>query len=122
MRRVRDAPPAAPPMSLRDRLLAKYEPADARFRDRGRVGTGLFGVLVDNLKAGRPVVLAGWQLRAVRPAEPARTVDGRAVAGGTMYRVDPDGSVVEVVARRDPDDRMSIIGWDEVGAASGRSR
>jgi len=59
-----------------------------------------------DLEAGRPIVVAGWQLVKYLPALRRRH--------RAYYRLEPDGRVVEVVARRDPTDRMSIAGWDVV--------
>lgn len=56
------------------------------------------------MAASRPVVVAGWDLGAHRP-------DPRS---GTHFRVYPTGRVVPVVARRDPEDHASIVGWDEM--------
>lgn len=102
--------------TLRARLLAHYREQADRWG-----GVRLDGsdapprrnthaeLLVEQIEAGGPVVLPGWALRRhVRPGGVVR----RSVYA--FYRVESDGRVVEVSARRDPTDPSSIIDWDEV--------
>lgn len=58
-----------------------------------------------DLEEGRAVVLPGWELRPLVPTLPQ---------GHRFFDVDRVGAVVEVAARCDPLDPMSIVGWDPV--------
>lgn len=60
---------------------------------------------VDRLVAGEAVVLARWQLAHLDLPHVLRGVHG-------FYRVEGDGEVVPVVARRDSGNPRSIVGWE----------
>lgn len=89
---------------LREQMAAHYESLCASrpwARDRQ------YGQRLDKLRSGEPLVLPGWALRRFHVPVVRR-------GAGAFYRVEPDGRVVEVIAVRDPADRMSIVDWAEV--------
>src|SRR3954451_19805251 len=89
---------------LRERLLVAWEGKAARYSARV---PSYFRLKLEPLRAGEPVVFYGWQLHGYGLPVVRRGVHG-------FYRVGPDGSVVEVVPRRDPRDPDSVVGYDEV--------
>jgi len=105
-RRLRDSgrPDTVP--SLHARLRDYYAARAARYADRGRTH-GHARHVVDALDRGDPVVLAGWELARYHLPQVRRGVHA-------FYQVGTDGRVVEVVARRDPNDPDSIVAWEEV--------
>ncbi len=102
-RRLRDSGPDAV-LSLRAGLRVHFAARAVRNADRGRVD-GHARHVVDALDAGERVVLAGWTLARFHLPEVHR---GR----HAFYRVEPDGRLLEVVARRDLLDGMSVVAWD----------
>src|SRR5690242_21642164 len=93
---------------LRAALIADCEQA---ITGRQWAATHIYGPRLHALRAGEPLVLPGWALRAAAERW-GITVETRRGAWA-YYRVEPDGRVVEVVARREPTDPTSITGWDE---------
>jgi hypothetical protein len=88
---------------LRERLLEKYEARATRYS----TVPAYYRLKLEPLRAGEPVVLSGWQLHGYGLPVVRTGQHG-------FYMVEPDGSVVEVVPRRDPRDPGSVIGYDEV--------
>lgn len=89
---------------LRERLLEAWEGKAARYYSPV---PAYYRLKVEALRAGEPVVFYGWQLHAYEVPVVRTGQHG-------FYRLGRDGSVVEVVPRRDPRDADSVIGYDEV--------
>jgi hypothetical protein len=98
------AKPEAQAFRLRERLIADYEAKQDR---HPWWPARVYGPTLARLRAGEPVVFPAWQLYPY-DLPPVRT------GKSGFYRLEPEGSVVEVLPRRDPNDPLTSVGWDEV--------
>src|SRR5436305_141532 len=99
MRRV----DTSPLMGLREQMISHIEDLRAGRPHADR----MYGRDLEQLRGGGPVVVPGWKLWRYR-------IPGVSQRLHAYYRLEPDGSVVEVVPRRDPSNPASILGWEEV--------